>query len=153
MPRFSPSPATADQIPDGAHVFKVISAKEKVSERTGYPMIAMRLETPAGQRISCLLTFCTAAEKVISAFCSSCGLLMPTAPDLEAVLEPQHVLGRYVFAIVRSESENPTSEPAPRISRFISKAVALKMAPHLARIPLRELEPVTLPIMRKSSFS
>jgi hypothetical protein len=153
MARFSPSDISRDAIPEGAHVFKVVKAVERTSERTGYPILAMRLENPAGQRLSCLLTFCKAAEKVISAFCSSCGLLMPSDPNLEAILEPRHVLNRYVFAIVTSNSSEPLSEPEPRISRFISKETALKMAPHLASIPLRTLEPITLPVVRKAPLA
>jgi hypothetical protein len=136
--------------PDGVHLFRVSKVVEKTSERTGYPLLVMTLENPAGQRITSVLTFCEAARFVISALCRSAELILPEDPDADVVLEAHHLEGRYLYGAVVSSAGDLLSDPEPRVARFLTREQAIQKNPPIAQVPLRNLPPVTLPAVRRA---
>jgi hypothetical protein len=149
MPRFSPAKLNHNFPPDGIHLFRVAKVVEKQSERTGYPLLVMTLETPDSKRITSVLTFCEQAKVVISAVCRSAGLIMPEDPDVDVTLEAHHLLSRYIYGVVVSSTGDLLSDPEPRVVRFLTREQAIQKNPAIAQIPLRILPAVTLPVVAR----
>jgi hypothetical protein len=150
MPRFSPAKVEHNLPQDGVHIFKVTKVLEKVSERTGYPMLIMTLETPDAKRISSTLTFCEAAKYVISACCKSAGLILPADPNTEVEAGPQHLLGKYLYTTVVSNPSELLDDPEPRVARFLTREQAIQKNPKIAEIPLRDWPEIVLPAVSRT---
>lgn len=149
MPRFSPTKLLRDAPPDGVHIFRIAKVVEKTSERTGYPLLVMTLETPEFKRITSVLTFCEQAKAVISAVCRSAGLIMPENPDVDVTLEAHHLLSRYIYGVIVSSAGDLLNDPEPRVTRFLTREQAIQKNPAIAQIPLRILPVVTLPVIAR----
>jgi hypothetical protein len=149
MPRFSLAKLNHNPPPDGVHLFKVTKVVERVSERTGFPLLVMTLETPDARRITSVLTFCEQAKGVITAVCRSAGLILPDDPDADVQLEAHHLEGRYIYATVISSPGDLLSDPEPRVVRFLSREQAIQKNPAIAEVPLRILPTIALPTVRR----
>jgi hypothetical protein len=151
VPRFLTKLSPSSVIPDGVYVVKVTKATEKVSER-GNEMIVMTLSLPDGRSLSCILTFVEAARLVINAFCSSADLVKPLKDEIEVELTARHCLGRYLYITVVNDAGEVTDDPAPHVSRFLTREQALTKNPALAQIKLEPQEPLVLPVIRTGGF-
>jgi hypothetical protein len=151
MPSFTTLPPRRPPIPAGVHVVKIIAAKEKLSE-AGKDMIVMKLMVPDGRTIGSVLTFCEAARPVISAFCGSAGLRTPAEADIAVDLTASHCLGRYLYIVVSVETDGQTGTQ-PKVTRFLTREEALAINPELAKVQLREQQPLELQRTKPNSFN
>jgi hypothetical protein len=148
MPRFATLPPQQPPIAPGIYVAKISSATERVSEN-GNDLISMRVVFQDGQSLPCCLTFVPQARPVINAFCDSAQLFKPADPDIEVELTASHCKGRYLYVVVSNDPES-NGEPAPRITRFLTRESALAANPTLAKIALQPQEQVKLPIVPRT---
>jgi hypothetical protein len=145
MATFKSAKPTPASIPDGVYLAKVVSAQEGCSN-AGNNMLVMKLQLPSGETLPCTLTFVPKAAVAISAFCDSCGLIRPEeGADVE--LTPADCLGRYLYITVVNDGGDVDSDPCPRVSRFLTREVALIKRPGLVKIQLREQTPRKLTIV------
>jgi hypothetical protein len=147
MPRFLTKLTPSSVIPDGVYVVKVTKATEKVSER-GNEMIVMTLSLPDGRSLSCILTFVEAARPVINAFRSSADLVKPLKDEIKVELTARHCLGRYLYITVVNDAGEVTDDPAPRVSRFLTRDQALAENLQLSEINLQPQPTVVLLVVR-----
>jgi len=152
MARFLTSSLKGDAIPDGTYIFKVSKAVERISEN-GNQMLVMTFALPDGRSLPCIITFVEKARLLVNAFVASAGLQKPPGADVEVELLPEHVRNRYVYATVLNDVSDSASDPVPKVVRFLSREAALLKNPSIAEITLQPQPPVTLPVVRKVSFS
>jgi hypothetical protein len=148
MPRFLTSTTDHQHIPDGTYVFKIVTAKEPVSENE-HEMLVMKLSLPDGRTIPTTITFVAKARILVNAFVSSCGLTKPAEDGAETELRPEHVLNRYVYGVVINDISDPASDPIPKIVRFISREAAIPKNPGIAQIQLQPQPAVVLPVVNQ----
>lgn len=143
MPTFHPKLSKAVTIADGVYIAKIVAAKEKISAN-GNAMLVLKLRLHTGAELQSVLTFVPAAERVITAFCESAGLLVGTDENAEVNLSAGDVLNRYLYVTVVNDCASPESDPAPRVARFLTREAAIAKNPQLARVAIREQLPLKL---------
>jgi hypothetical protein len=147
MPRFTNAEPLPSAIAPGVHSAKVLSATVGVSP-AGNETLKMRLTFPGGERITSVLTFVTAAARVISCFCDSAELIRPDGGAKEFDLTVADVVGRYLYVVVSADPDPDTGDLVPRVTRFLTRAEAILRNPAITQV---KLQPQSRRILRAVS--
>jgi hypothetical protein len=119
---------------------KVLKARDGVSP-AGNEALIMRLGFPGGERITSVLSFVKNASRVIACFCDSAELIRPEGGTGEFELTSADVAGRYLYVVVTSEPDQDTSEPVPRVVRFLTRSEAIRRNPALEKVRIQPQSP------------
>jgi hypothetical protein len=138
MARFTTASITPPSPRPGAHLARIVKAKERVSGN-GNPMLLMTARFPGDEELGFVITFVAAAAKLVSNFCRSIELELPQGDGVEVEIRPGDVLGRYFYPLVEADEDG-----TPRITRFLSKSEALAINPGLATVKLEPQTPRSL---------
>jgi hypothetical protein len=127
----------------GAHVARIVRAKEKVSEN-GNSMLVMTAKFLDHSELGFIITFVPKAAKLVGFFCRSCGLELPEGAGVEVEIRSEDVEGRVFYPVVELDGDG--LEAIPKITRFLSRSEALAINSSIATIRVNQ-EPAALSVV------
>ena len=104
MARFTIEDPPAPPPSPGAHVARIIRAKEKTST-AGHPMLIMTARFADLSELGFVITFAPTTGKIVSYFCRSAELTMPPGGTGEAEILPEDVPGRHFYPFVEYDRD------------------------------------------------